>query len=117
MNRPAHRAYRVFHAGAALLIGMTTCIASNLAFAAGKVHVVMIEAMRYTPEVIEVKPGDTVVWQNKDAFPHTATAADRSFDSGSIASDGAWKFKVGRKGSFPYVCTLHPTMKATLVVK
>ncbi|WP_292937802.1 cupredoxin family copper-binding protein [Noviherbaspirillum sp.] len=80
-------------------------------------HVITIEAMRYTPQTLEVKAGDTVVWENKDAFPHTATAENRSFDSGEIASDGTWKFKAARKGVFNYVCTLHPTMKATLVVK
>jgi plastocyanin len=84
---------------------------------APKVHVVVIEAMRYSPQTLEVNAGDTVIWKNKDPFPHTATATNGSFDSREIGADRSWKFKASGKGSVPYVCTLHPTMKAELVVK
>ena len=88
------------------------------ALAKPKTHTVVIEAMQFSPQVLEVSPGDTVVWVNKDAFPHNATATDRSFQSEKeIASNGSWKFKAVKKGTFPYICTLHPTMKASLIVK
>ena len=74
-------------------------------------------AMQFSPQVIEVAPGDTVVWTNKDPFPHMATAQDRSFDSGEIAPKRSWKLKARKKGVFSYVCTLHPTMKGNLVIK
>lgn len=48
---------------------------------------------------------------------HTATAQDRSFDSRDLATNKSWKYVATKKGTFSYVCTLHPTMKATLVVK
>ena len=102
-------------------LALFTCMAlsftSGIVHAEAKVHTVVIEAMRYTPEAIEINAGDTVIWKNRDAFPHTATAEDRSFDSGEIASGGTWKFVARRKGVFPYVCTLHPTMKAKLLVR
>lgn len=103
--------------GARLWLCLVLAVACTAVHADGKVHTVVIEAMRYMPDVIEVNAGDTIVWKNRDAFPHTATAADRSFDSREIASEGAWKFKARTKGVFPYVCTLHPTMKAMLVIK
>lgn len=77
----------------------------------------MIEALQFSPQVIEVAPGDTIVWINKDPFPHTATAQDRSFDSGEIAPKRSWKFKARKKGAFSYICTLHPTMKGSLVIQ
>ncbi|WP_034349460.1 cupredoxin domain-containing protein [Noviherbaspirillum massiliense] len=80
-------------------------------------HTVVIEAMQFSPQVIEVRAGDTITWKNRDPFPHTVTAQDRSFDSGEIAPDQGWTFKAARKGTFPYVCTLHPTMKGSVVVK
>lgn len=80
-------------------------------------HTVVIDAMRYSPPIIEVAVGDVVVWKNKDPFPHTVTAEDHSFDSRSIGADRTWKFKARKKGTFPYICTLHPTMKGELVVK
>jgi plastocyanin len=114
MHRPAKAAQQV---AAALLCCIAIWVVAGSAHADGKNHVVTIEAMQYVPQTIEVNTGDTIVWENKDAFPHTATAVGRSFDSGSIGSDRTWKLKVRTKGTFPYVCTLHPTMKATLVVK
>jgi plastocyanin len=88
-----------------------------LPYAAPKTHTVVIEAMQFSPQVLEVKVGDTVVWVNKDAFPHNAVATVPGFQSKEIASDGSWKFKAVKKGTFPYLCTLHPMMKASLVVK
>ena len=49
------------------------------AVAEPKGHKVAIEALQYSPPVIEVIAGDTVVWTNKDPFPHTVTAENRSF--------------------------------------
>lgn len=80
-------------------------------------HTVTIEAMQFSPATIEVNAGDTIVWRNGDPFPHTATAQDRSFDSGEIPPGGSWKFKAVKKGLHPYVCTLHPTMKGTVNVR
>lgn len=105
------------HVQLVLFTGMVLSLATTTLHAEAKVHTVVIEAMRYTPEVIEVNVGDTVIWKNLDAFPHTATAEDRSFNSAEIASGGTWKFVARRKGVFPYVCTLHPTMKAKLLVR
>lgn len=83
----------------------------------GDVHMVTIEAMRFSPPALEVRAGDTVVWKNNDPFPHTVTASDGSFDSGSIDSGSAWQYTAKAAGTHPYVCTLHPTMKAVLIVK
>ncbi len=80
-------------------------------------HTIIMEGVAFVPETVTVKQGDTVVWVNKDLFPHTATAQDRSFDSREMAPAKTWKYVARKNGTFPYVCTLHPTMKGTLVVK
>lgn len=82
-----------------------------------KVHTVDIDAVQFSPATLEVKAGDTVIWKNKDPFPHNVTAENQSFRSGDIQSGQSWKFRAGKKGVFPYVCTLHPNMKAVLIVK
>ena len=87
------------------------------AVAAPTTHTVVIADMKFVPETLTVKAGDTIVWVNKDFFPHTATTRDKTFDSGDIATNKSWKYVAKKKGSFPYICTLHPTMKATLIVK
>jgi len=80
-------------------------------------HTIVIADMKFTPETLTVRPGDTVVWVNKDFFPHTATARDGTFDSGDIPTSKSWKYTTTKKGTFLYICTLHPTMKAALMVK
>ena len=102
-----------------LLLAVLLAGSSALSLAAPKsrTHTVEIEAMKFSPATLEVMTGDTVIWKNKDAFPHNATAENKGFRSADIQSGQSWKFKAGRKGQFPYVCTLHPGMKAVLTVK
>ena len=90
--------------------------------AAPSVHTIVIDGMRFIPQTVEVKPGDTVVWRNKDPFPHTVTATATAANGGgpaspAIAAGASWRFKATRAGTYPYLCTLHRTMTATLVVK
>lgn len=81
------------------------------------VHTVVIEGTRYEPQALTVRAGDTVVWINRDFFPHTVTAQAGGFDSKAIATGKSWKYVARKAGVFPYICTLHPTMKATLRVE
>jgi plastocyanin len=80
-------------------------------------HTVVIEGLQFSPQVLTVKAGDSVVWINHDPFPHTATAYGGMFDSRKIATGRSWKYTVRKTGVFPYACSLHPTMLATLRVE
>lgn len=82
-----------------------------------RTHTVTIEGMRFQPESISVAPGDTIVWVNKDLFPHTATSEAGGFDSKEIQAEKSWRYTVQEKGDYAYVCTFHPTMKGMLSVK
>jgi plastocyanin len=96
---------------------LTAAAAFGLASGAlAATHTVTIDGMQFTPAKLVVKPGDRVVWVNHDLVAHTATAAGR-FDSGTLAAGHRWTWKASGHGSIDYVCTLHPTMKATLVVE
>ena len=81
------------------------------------VHTILIEGTSFTPQSLIVRRGDTVVWKNKDPFPHTVTARNRQFDSGILAEDQSWQCTAKDSGEFPYFCTLHQTMTGELVVK
>ena len=64
-----------------------------------------------------VAPGSSVVAANRDAEPHTVTAADGSFDSGPIGSGLAVSFAApAAPGTYAFVCTIHPSMTGQLVV-
>jgi plastocyanin len=82
-----------------------------------KTHTVVMTGVAFEPASLTVASGDSVVWVNKDPFPHTATSKAGNFDSQSIASGESWKYVAQKKGDFPYICTLHVTMKGVLRVK
>lgn len=84
----------------------------------------------FSPNPINVKVGQTVVWTNDDSAFHTVTSgtvggADvgKAFDSGlagptALTSKGkTFEHKFDAAGEFPYHCTLHPAMVGTVSVK
>lgn len=88
--------------------------------AGGKVHKVKMKGMVFVPAVLEVSVGDTVVWENEDVVPHTATAMKAGvpiFNSGNLQSKQTWSYVAEKRGTLPYVCLLHPMMKGTLKVR
>jgi len=84
--------------------------------AKGEVRIV-IENFVFTPADVTVAPGTKVTWINKDDAPHTATSVDQKFNSGGLDTDDSFSFVFNDKGEYPYICTLHPQMKATIKVK
>jgi len=112
MGRHGWLAARVACAAAASLSWVGDAAAAEKA----QTHRIVIEGLKYAPETLVVKRGDTVMWVNKDPFPHTATAA-RAFDSGPMQAGTSWRFVARRAGSYAYVCTLHSNMRATLRVE
>ncbi len=81
-------------------------------------HTVTIDGTRFEPQAIAVAPGDTVIWINKDPFPHTVTSKAGGFDSGAIQPGASWKYVAKKtKSESAYVCTYHPTMTGTIRVR
>ena len=89
---------------------------ASIGAVAATTHTVVIDGVKYEPETLTVKRGDTVVWVNKDPFPHTVTSKG-VFDSQSMAAGKSWKYTASKVGEFTYICTFHPNMKGTLTVK
>lgn len=83
---------------------------------ASKSEKVDIIEFTYQPDPVVVQAGGKVIWQNQDAAPHTATAEDDSWDTGTIEKGkiGSETFK--EAGTFAYYCEIHPTMKGTVEV-
>lgn len=90
---------------------------ARLPAAAARTYTITIENIQYNPAHLTVHRGDRIAWVNKDLFPHTVTATDKAFDSGSIDVSKSWTFLAKQAGTFSYSCTFHPTMKGTIEVK
>lgn len=77
---------------------------------------VEIEDFAYGPDPVTVQAGGKVIWLNRDSTPHTATAEDGSFDTGTL-EEGKLKSETFKEpGTYPYVCSIHPQMKGTVEV-
>ena len=77
---------------------------------------VEIAEFAYDPVSVKVSAGGTIEWTNSDSAPHTATAEDDSFDTGSLDKGDSAKVTFDEPGTFKYICTFHPFMNATVEV-
>jgi plastocyanin len=69
----------------------------------------------FSPAVLNINKGDTVIWTNEDSAPHQI--AGKSFN-GSVMSKGqTYSFIFNNIGTFDYYCAIHPSMKGTVIVK
>lgn len=106
------RARRLSATGAAALAAAAAACAGGGRAPAR--HGIEIRAFVYSPAAQAAAPGDTLVFVNHDAVPHTATAANGSWDTGSIPANGTKTIVIPSSGTGPYRCTIHPTMTASV---
>lgn len=80
---------------------------------------ITIKDFAFHPASLTVTPGMRVTVINKDAATHTVTATrDKAFDTGEVKSGQRVTFEApARAGSYPYICTIHPTMNGSLTVR
>lgn len=81
----------------------------------GKVNQVSIKGFAFNPSSITIKKGDSITWTNEDSVPHTVTGA--GFDSRALIPGKSYSYTFNDAGSYDYKCSIHPTMKATVVVQ
>lgn len=62
-----------------------------------------------------IKVGDTITWINHDSVQHTVTARDKSFDL-RLGPGQSGTVTASKKGSFPFYCLYHASMRGTLSV-
>lgn len=80
---------------------------------------VAIKNFAYAPATITVKKGDKIIFKNDDTMGHTVTSDSGKFDSGNLGQGASFTLDTKNlaPGSYPYHCTPHPFMTATIIVK
>lgn len=78
-------------------------------------HTVEIKGFQFSPAVLSVSPGDTVVWINRDFVPHTATDKQGTWDSEMLEEDDSWEMVVDK--AYAYYCVYHPEMIGRIEVR
>jgi len=79
---------------------------------------VIIAHFAFTPDVLTVPVGTEVVWMNQDNIRHTVTSDDNTTFASSLLGGGdTFSHRFDEPGTFPYHCSVHPTMTAQVVVQ
>jgi plastocyanin len=90
---------------------------TSAGFALAADQSVAIANFAYSPSTVTVSVGDSVTWTNNDEAPHTATADDDSWDTGTLAQNGTGAVTFDTAGEYSYHCDIHPNMTGTVVVE
>lgn len=93
----------------ALLLGTQAAAAEDVS--------ILIKNFDFGPMNVTVAPGTTVVWKNLDGEPHTVASADGLFRSQALDQNDSFRFTFDKSGTFRYICSIHPNMKASITVK
>jgi plastocyanin len=75
-----------------------------------------IDNFAFTPAVLTVKPGTTVVFENHDDIPHLVVDVAGKFRSKALDSDDKFSITFDKPGEIAYFCGLHPHMKGKIIV-
>jgi len=92
-------------------------LAGYAAWAAPSPVAVEVKEFKFKPESITVAVGTTVTWRNGDEEPHTITSTDGVFRSSVLLRDARFSYTFTKPGTYQYFCSVHPHMRADVVVR
>jgi plastocyanin len=96
----------------------TTTTVSSAGTITPKTYSISIQGFTFSPKIIEVQVGDTIVWTNKDGAPHTVTSdTGTELASVNLGVDDTYSHTFTKADIFNYHCAIHPGMKATVIVR
>ncbi|QHS56610.1 plastocyanin [Mucilaginibacter sp. 14171R-50] len=104
----------IFAAGSCLLwAGLLMIQSCSSAPEKPSAYVVEIKDMKFVPEDITVKKGDTITFINRDMMAHDVTEETaKSWSSGKMEADVSWKLVVSEAAT--YYCSIHTVMKGKI---
>ena len=84
---------------------------------------VTLQNFAFNPASMTVPKGTTVTWVNQDSAEHTivndaqgSIARGALFTSNPLPKGASYSYTFDTTGTYPYHCSLHPSMKATVIV-
>jgi len=78
---------------------------------------VAIQGFAFNQQNITIQVGDEVRWTNNDGAPHTSTADDALWDSGTLNNGQQYSRVFTEVGVHTYKCTFHPSMTGSVTVQ
>jgi plastocyanin len=78
---------------------------------------VVMKDMTFDPATVTIKTGKSVTWTNEDSVTHTVAGDNGEFQSGDLANGVTFSFTFDTSGTYTYHCSIHPSMKGTVVAE
>jgi plastocyanin len=82
---------------------------------------ISIKGFAFSPAQLSVNKGATVTWTNEDGTTHTVTSGVPGSLSGKfdqrVEANGKFTFTFADAGTFEFFCSIHNTMRGTVLVK
>ncbi len=81
-------------------------------------NTVIIKNFTFNPQTLSVKLGTKVTFTNEDSTGHTATGtgSSASIKSPTLNNGQSYTVTFTKRGTYQYVCSIHPYMKGTITV-
>lgn len=83
----------------------------------GGTNTVTMYNLSFSPSTLTISRMTTVTWRNNDGVVHTSTSNTGVWDTGSIPAGGTRTTTFDSSGTFPYHCSIHPSMTGTIIVQ
>ena len=80
-------------------------------------NTIVLKDFHFSPISLTVSAGATVIWKNLDGEPHTVVSNDGLFRSGGLDQNDSFTFKFDKPGTYRFLCSIHPNMMGTILVK
>lgn len=84
---------------------------------ATEANTIVLKDFHFSPMSLTVPAGATVIWKNLDGEPHTVVSDAGLFRSGGLDQNDSFTFTFDKPGTYRFICSIHPTMMGTIVVK
>ena len=84
---------------------------------------VQIAKMKFNPSDVTVKAGSVVTWTNTEALPHNvhfkagAPNVTKDVEGPMLRANQTYSVRFNQPGTYDYICTPHPFMKAKVIVE
>lgn len=98
-----------------VLLGFAACGGGGSDTTAASGPSVTLRDVMYQPDRLTIAVGETVTWIWDDGGTlHDVVGEDFKSD---LLSDGSFSHTFSEPGTYPYNCTIHPTMVGTITVE
>ncbi len=78
---------------------------------------VTMAGFAFDPATVTIGVGETVTWVNEDAARHNVVADNGEFSSDLFGQGESFSFTFQAPGTYPYHCSVHPSMTGTVIVQ